>query len=352
MKHFLLVLAIMTIFSPALVLAETPEGASDPAFQQAVEIWLADDDSASLPMLADLAGNGNTAAQILLGQIELHEVTPSRWVSSLTRPERRALFRAPGGIFGQSWLTVAATHSELARALFAARDSERMGEVIPDLAALGEIRAMAPAISHLVNHAKWERLVELERQGMLPSTHRYAAWYAALFVDGEDAERLRQQAAEAVALRDLQGLRFAAWVPDRLVVRDQSTTETFLQLIRCIALGERCELVPESIEGLGDGLLRAEETQQLAQVCRSLCPAEASQCAAAAWQLLHGYDSYLELGSPAATLIPVNRYERSNRAAGEILRRVAGNYRLSEYYQSKAAGSSCLRDQIQSIVAR
>lgn len=352
MKYFPLAFAFCVFFAPTLTLAEMPEGADDPAYQAAVETWLSDDDAASLPVLSELADKGNAAAQILLGQIELHEVTPSRWVSSLDRSERRALFRAPGGKFGMSWLTVAATHSELARALLAARDSQQMEAVIPDLAALGELRAMAPAVSHLFNHAKWELLVELGRQNVLPPTHRYAAWYAALFVDGEDAKRLRQQAAQAFASRELQGIVFAAWVPDRLTVQGQGTKETFILLVRCIALGERCELVPDSVEQLGDGLLRADETRQLAYACRSLCPTEAGQCAAAAWQMMLGYNSYLELGSPVATLIPVDRYERSKRGVGEILRRVAGNYRLGEYYQSKADGSSCLRDQIRSIVAR
>ena len=52
-----------------VVATELP-GAEWPLLQEAVELWLDDNDSDSLTLMAELALEGNTAARLLLARIE------------------------------------------------------------------------------------------------------------------------------------------------------------------------------------------------------------------------------------------------------------------------------------------
>jgi len=67
------------------------------AFDRAVETWLAGNDRDSLPMLADRARNGHRDARILLARIESMDHGPSPYRLSMSRQERRALFRDVSG---------------------------------------------------------------------------------------------------------------------------------------------------------------------------------------------------------------------------------------------------------------
>ncbi len=88
------------------VQANDLSGSDDPALQAAIEVWLEDDDENSLPVIANLAGEGNIAARLLLARIEDTDRAPSDYVSSLSRTERVNLFRSTSGkgVFRPSWL--------------------------------------------------------------------------------------------------------------------------------------------------------------------------------------------------------------------------------------------------------
>ena len=78
----------------------------DPLLQEAVELWLDDNDAESLPLLAELAQEGNVAARLMLSRIEATDRSHSEFVRELSRHQRLELFRAPGesGKFRSSWL--------------------------------------------------------------------------------------------------------------------------------------------------------------------------------------------------------------------------------------------------------
>jgi hypothetical protein len=93
------------------------DGADDAAFGAARAAWLAGaDDMGVLAELAPLAAGGNRAAQVMLGTLVAEGRVPEA-VGALPRPERLALTRAPGGLSGTSWLTVAAGADPVAAAL-------------------------------------------------------------------------------------------------------------------------------------------------------------------------------------------------------------------------------------------
>jgi hypothetical protein len=204
MKYLYLTLLYFLLLSPAPVLAEMPEGADDPAFQEAVEIWLSDDDATSLPMFAMLARDGNVAAQILLGQIESERHLLSPWVATLSLEERREIFIGPGGRSGRHWLWVAAERSDLAETYRAAQDFYEMRSVVPKLYALGESRTVGRIIGLLWGPGEWDALIELESQRAVPPEFLWAAWTAAMKLQekGPRDETLDQMHDIAATVRE------------------------------------------------------------------------------------------------------------------------------------------------------
>ena len=76
------------VLAPLRASADEIDGQTDPRFQLALAEWLDDDDAASLPVFAALAAEGNRAAQVMLGLIEVEtRCTAPGWPGS----------RAPSG---------------------------------------------------------------------------------------------------------------------------------------------------------------------------------------------------------------------------------------------------------------
>lgn len=89
-------------------------------FAAALRAWLDDDDPVALPMLSRLATEGHVPAQVFLGRIANR--VASEYVEGLSREDRKSLLRAPGGLSGTSWLSVAADGgSALASAFLASQ---------------------------------------------------------------------------------------------------------------------------------------------------------------------------------------------------------------------------------------
>ncbi|RED11887.1 hypothetical protein [Pontivivens insulae] len=74
------------------------------AFEDALALWLSDDDAAAIPTLSELAQSGDQAAQLLLGTIEHMGEVQTNWSLNLDRAERIATYRQPEGISGRGWL--------------------------------------------------------------------------------------------------------------------------------------------------------------------------------------------------------------------------------------------------------
>ena len=116
MKRFLFLL-LFILSGP--VVAEVPaiSGSTDAAFIDARKAWLDGDDLPALEALKTLAENDNIAAQILLARIAEEPHTHRHVTGEMSRADRIALLRKPGGLSGTSWLEEAKDNSELAAAL-------------------------------------------------------------------------------------------------------------------------------------------------------------------------------------------------------------------------------------------
>lgn len=115
------------------------DGADAPALRAAVALWLAGAEEAALPALAEEARSGNSAAQVMLGLIDMTAAYQGEWLGELDRAGRIALMRRPGGISGESWLGQA--EGALAETWRRLLDVSSGPEVVTDFAAIGEPRA-------------------------------------------------------------------------------------------------------------------------------------------------------------------------------------------------------------------
>ena len=119
-------------------------GADHPDFRQAVQTWLDDDDAGSLPVLADMARSGSTAARLLLSQIdrEMPVLGETGWMKSLSKAERQALMRAPGTArFRKTWVRFLADEGHpLAQILVNSRDRTGFESVLGPLMDAGEVQ--------------------------------------------------------------------------------------------------------------------------------------------------------------------------------------------------------------------
>jgi hypothetical protein len=357
MKYMYFITIFLFILPPAAAPAEMPEGASDPAFQEAVEIWLSDDDAASLPVFAKLAQEGNIAAQILLGQIEWERILLSPWVATLGLNERRAIFIGPGGRFGRSWLWVAAERSDFAEIFRAAQDFREMQAVVPELYELGESRATNRIIGLLWVAGEWDALVELESQGVLPPEFLWAAWNAAMKIQekgpsDEVVGRMHDFAA-TVGETDPELAAQLELSIERLAELEPGTPES-IRSMRELAFQDFLNFASYT----ADRIRESDVGKQVAAVCRALCPSQTESCTTAAnpTHVLGGFPINVTLGSPAATIIPTERYVNSQRAIGELLRKHAwflqSSNRQDEYIQKLADESQCLADHVKAAMSR
>jgi hypothetical protein len=120
-------------------------GQDDAALVAARDLWLGGtDDMAVLQALAALAQGGNVAAQVMLGTLVAEARVPPA-VGALPRAERIALTRAPGGLSGTSWLTVAAGADPVAAALEVAGPRWQQSSPDQQIAALEALLAAGEA---------------------------------------------------------------------------------------------------------------------------------------------------------------------------------------------------------------
>ncbi|MCA8907372.1 MAG: hypothetical protein KDA64_05720 [Rhodospirillaceae bacterium] len=298
------------------------EGADAPAFQTALEHWLEGDDAQSLPVLSQLANDGNLAAQVLLGIIYDRTLSRTPWVAGLSRSEQRALFRYDDGAFGVPWLRYAAEHVEVADVL---------GPPVPDengrfnadaalrAAALGEPRSSVYMLVILMNQGDW---AEAMRLGDVAEIYdlQGVAWAAATYLESDDAFALRERGLAEFQARTMQGWIFASMANriddpemDRIL---GPFDEMRIYITRGRPPLDTAEPPPAGgVEALDALLADAPEAELVRRYCGRICGSEAAQCTRQIYGLLSGYGTLpYVVSSPLETLVPQDVYLASHRA--------------------------------------
>ena len=254
-------------------------GAEVPAFVAALNDWLADDEAAALPALADLAGAGNGAARVLLGQIDKMPSLQGPYLAHMPRARRIALLRAPGGLSGRSWLGEQAG-TPLADAWMALRSPGSGPELVERFQTLGEPRAAREAFITLA--AREQPGLAAIDPAAVDSDLLYLLWRL-----GDADERTR----------------IAALVPP-----GHAQWQMMGQVLDARSL-ERW-------------LLTSQAAEPLTALCRSVCPESLGTCLGAAYGALGSHDALLTLGTPAETLVSQAEFLASPRGQASVMRRI------------------------------
>ena len=135
---------LKAILMSGILAVATAVPASAQTFEGALDRWLAGDDIAPLQEMATLAAEGDARARLLLGTIEHMGELHGEALDALTREERIALLRAPGGLSGVSWLD--GLEGELPALMRDIDDVRTAPETVATLDRMGERRLAREAL--------------------------------------------------------------------------------------------------------------------------------------------------------------------------------------------------------------
>ncbi|WP_319545577.1 hypothetical protein [Ruegeria conchae] len=303
-----MVKSIFVALTVATQIAITPVARADSSLGEAVELWLQGDDEQALPMLAELAAEGDVEARLLLGRIEASDLGPSPYRQSLGPKQSRKLFRQKDwSAFGQSWLMVEArAGNELAQTLLQAKHPNPDLDLIAKLNALGEHQATdyPTRIVALYGNASMRETLQANDQ-VMQALKPYLAYLS---------QTPEPRGDGLAALRHIQ--------PDPV----DASSDQALGMAGLLALGLGYgDISPDNPwrQSVENWLMSSEATHPIAQLCNQQCADDAPACAFAFLALTGGYFEVIRIDSPLETVIPQNEFLDSPRARLMVLRRAA-----------------------------
>ena len=290
----------------------TLDGSDDPAFADAIEIWLDGSDRDSLPVLADLAAKGNTAARLFLSRIEREDRASSRFLDNLGPSGRRNLFRAAieQKRMKPSWMQVLAKNGNpLASALMDAAAPTPNIDAIRKLRSMGEFQATDHPLRIVgFNGTQAERDEVISEGLVLPELVPYLLYHH---------ETPEPQGDGLAALRHILG--------DKAPVLDGHDPDT-LDMARLLGVGfGYTSLSPTNKwrRPVEQWLLSSPDMRPVADLCRQTCPSDPGGCAITIAALTAGYFEMIRMDSPLESVVPQDRFLKSARARRWTLRRAA-----------------------------
>jgi len=310
-------------------------GFEDPALLAAIEVWLQDNDTESLPVFASLAGEGNQAARLLLARIEATEQAASNFVSGLSRKERINLFRSDSGkgLFRPTWLkSEMQAGNKVAAVLLESSNTTVNVPAIRTLYEIGEEEAAYDLIREVAGVGSQEDKEELA--SFLPPGSELTPYLRALqnpvagFTPGHAALQKIIGGNEATqAAKDFQGSK-----------HDTIASADFVEF----GYQNGVEATDfDEANGYYDDLANWIETDSatasIATLCRRICNNEdVKSCTITVFGLGGGYYKVIKFDSPLQALIEQSRYVTSDRAVGMLLRRIS--------FVKTAAGTPMISD--------
>ncbi len=311
-----LVLALCVLFAPQAGYSSSLTGQDDTDFQNAVDLWLADDDRNSLANLAVLAARGNRAARLLLARIEGTDRAASPFMRSLSRTERLDIYRPPksSGAFYSSWLREESkAGNELADAFLVSGALGINIDGIDHLFHLGEPEAAEHMIRKIATDGGNEQRKKV--LALIGETHELTPYVSAFLTmhegptTGLAALRYMLGKNGSTLSLDDPGTRAAARFAD---IGYQAGRHAFFY-------------TPDNpyFMAIAEWVLSTGIASPLARVCRQACAPEAlSGCANLAFGLMGGYYEIIRLDSPLESVIPQDIFLNSARATGMVLRKM------------------------------
>jgi len=350
-------LAVFLFFSSPVSAIEI-SGADDPDFKSAVRAWLQDDDAASLPALAKLAHEGNTAARYLLSQIErtTHFASETDYLKSQDRKQRLALFRVPGGLSSTAWLNILKENDEeLATVLISLKTLRYEKEQLLALLKLGEQRlAFKELIRHLQNGG-YDILIGLYQENQLGIGERSYAWYSYV-LDKAVTEEQRTKVFKAFN-EDLEQSGIDSAIMTNWAYRYLTPKTDDLDKIRRYgsALFQPTRIYGRNKWSAAEAAKfhswlasKAPTTENLTLpyiYCRQQCPKTVGQCMTGVMAMAGGYEGLRTYQTPLVNLISNDDYLVSPRAKASLSRRM--QWQVTQIDFNKRYGiSACLAEEL------
>lgn len=295
-------------------------GAQDSGFREAVELWLADDDARSLPLMAKLAREDNRAARLLLARIEFTDRAPSAFVLALDRQQRNELYRGQreGSRFRPSWIRIEAENGDpFAVTLRRAGELGIDIDTVRQLYALGEVQAAEHQIRKVaVDGSQTER----KRLAEFLGPEDELAPYLRGFRFASSGETTGRTAMQAI-IGQLESKSVAELTDDADTRRALIFVDIGYQAGRQVA---DYDAQGRHFDTLVQWLSSAPVASPIAHLCKLQCGVdEQPMCMLTAFGLVGGYYELLRFDSPLETLIPQAQFLASRRATGMVARRVS-----------------------------
>ncbi|MDF1736034.1 MAG: hypothetical protein P1U37_12155 [Minwuia sp.] len=315
---------------------DTDFAASD-QFNKALNAWLDNDDAIAIPMLSRLATEGHVPAQIFLGRIATR--TASEYVEQLSRDARKSLLRAPGGLSGTSWLTVAANSgSSLAEAFNASQRPPYSVSKVRKLLEHGEVAEATAFLLRSVDSGAMEQIDDLLKHDGLPKYSHYPIGLSIVHhreLTAETIIKFQQILIESGPARILLAAAFESRYGGDLT----SNLRNFA----------------ERLSGNGHSLLEPTEKATLSALdsaafplgslrpyCKSHCPVNVSACLYDALPLVGGYNELWKLMSPVESYVTTTRYHQSKRAIADVARYMRSkSFSWGSRYKRQIKAQSC-----------
>lgn len=249
---------------------------------RAISTWLAEDELAGLRDMARLAQEGDAASRLLLGLIDKNAALQGPDIVALSRDQRIALLRAPGGLSGRNWVQAAAAQgtpgAQAWQALWAVQADLTTAQTF---AALGETRAAAETLLTLAKRSEGGFDSSVLEDTWFPSTLLFlspdrtlSAEHAGQLHPGDPQHRFGQDGGKPAEV-DLR-----MW------------------------------------------LAESEAALHLRATCATACPETQSDCQFALYKALGSYEALLTHGTPVASLVEDAVFADSPRGRAALARRI------------------------------
>ncbi|WP_417280844.1 hypothetical protein [Celeribacter sp.] len=331
---FLTSLSVMSLPALAQDVAPLP-GAEDPAFQAALESWLAGEDLAALTALADLSGSENRAAQIFLARLDRLSHLHRHATASLERKARVTLMRQPGGLSGKSWMEAAAVDVPLAQAFQDIGVMEKKAEGLRSLFALGEPYAASNALPGYMASGAFEDVIDI-----IATAPNAPAATRDLYV-----ESILALKSGGTAYQGSARLPHMLWTGTAKEVDGLPQVAPTDRIVWAPPHPGRWREGPETEVLMKTYAPKVPAWQPIVRFCESACAGEVETCVAVAAGQLSG--APMPFQSPLETVLSSEDYQKSPRFEYDFARVFDTAF---WHVDQVRAYSSCLSDALQAQI--
>jgi hypothetical protein len=315
-----------------LVATMHPVAAQQTAFSDAVNVWLSGDDANSLPALAVDARNGDTTAQLILGQVDRDTIPAgySDFLLGLTREERAALLRFPDddGATVNWLLTLQGTdNAALGDALFWYEANLDPIDSAANLQAVDEKSTAEWVLWRTLNNGYFDRIQSLPAENPELAQVGFMTWLTDYFASENRTISMNrflddERPAKVPGLLALKRLERVLGLSGNFSVGLNELIEVIRGRGNRLPVTADLVTLEASLTRLGEVDPRVGVVNRLCDICPDTVADY--QCRIETFEIIGGYETLLAVRSPAEAAVPADVYLASDRAVTSLTNLVRG----------------------------